>query len=122
MKKIISAVLVCMLLACMLFSLASCGKTLSGEYQDLLKTTTLKFSGSNVTITIDNFIGDDTVLQGKYEITEKEDAEGEYVITFTFESDDDAADAWKAPLSFSEGEKDGKAYIQIGVIGLFYKK
>ena len=121
MKKIISAVLVCMLLACMLFSLASCGKTLSGEYQDVLKTTTLKFSGSNVTITIDNIIGDDTVLQGKYEITEDEENEGKYIITFTFDDEEDA-DNWDAPMSFSEGEEDGKKYIKLGGILTYYKK
>lgn len=121
MKKIISAVLVCVLLACTLFALASCGKTLSGEYQDALKLTTLKFSGSNVTITVDNVIGDDTVLEGKYAITEDEENEGKYIITFTFDDEEDADD-WDTPMSFSEGEEDGKKYIKLGGLLTYYKK
>lgn len=113
MKKILSMLLVCVLLVGTLFALTSCGGP-SGKYQDALKVTTLEFSGSKVTITIDNIIGNDTVLEGKYDITE--DDEGNKTITFTFESEDDEADAWDAPMSYSEGEEDGKQYIKIGIV------
>lgn len=112
MKKIISAVLVCVLLMCCVFALASCGK-LSGTYKDAANITTFEFSGSKVTLRIDNIIGEDTVLEGKYEITE--DEEGKQTITFTFDSEDDEADAWEAPMSFLEGKEGDVEYIKIGI-------
>ena len=111
MKRIISTLLVCVLLVGCVFSLAACGKKVSGKYQDALKVTTYEFKGSKVTLTIDNIIGDDTVLEGKYEINEVED--DKYEITITFESDDDDADKYSGTVSFSDGEENGKKYIKI---------
>ena len=69
MKKVISIVLVCVLLACSVFALASCGKTLSGTYKDALTgLTELTFKGNKVTITVRN--GSTTA---NYEIKENED-------------------------------------------------
>ena len=114
MKKILSLVLVAVLLVGTMLTLASCGTTISGTYQDALKVTTFKFSGSKVTLTVDNIIGDDTVLEGKYEITEKDDGSKE--ITFTFDSEDKEAEKWSEPLPFSEGEENGKKFIKISIV------
>ena len=98
MKKILSAVLVCVLLVGCVFALASCGKTLSGEYKlDAtgeiagIKSgvvTTYKFSGSKVTLTIDTYVANNksTVeYDGKYTI---EEVDEDYEITFTFTDED----------------------------------
>lgn len=112
MKKIISLALVCVLMLGCVFTLASCGKTLSGDYQDSLKVTTYSFKGNKVTLTIDNIIGDDTVIEGKYEIGEND--EGKTVITFTFEGED--SEEHSGSYDFSEGEEDGAKYIKIGIV------
>lgn len=112
MKRIISTLLVCVLLVGCVFALASCGKKLSGKYQDALKVTTYEFKGSKVTITVDNVIGDDTVIEGKYEITTNDD--DETVIVFTFEDED--AKEYSGEFKFFEGEEDGKEYIKLGIL------
>lgn len=121
MKKIISAVLVCVLLLGCMLTLASCGKKLSGTYTtggDLLGNT-YEFSGKNVTMTV-KVAGFSKVIEGTYEIGEND--EEETVITFTFASDDNAEEAEKqsGSFAFSEGEEDGKEYIKIG--GVKYTK
>ena len=107
MKRIISALLVCVLLVGVVFALASCGKTLSGEYvESITKNVTYKFSGSKYTCTVDNLIGDDTVTEGKYSIDEDK---GE--ITFTYE---EGGEEKTRTENFSSGEEDGVKYIKIG--------
>ena len=117
MKRLISTLLVCVLLVSCVFTLASCGATLSGEYKDALSVTTYKFSGSKVTLTIDNLIGEDSVFEGTYSIEGKDD---DKKITITFE-DKDGADKYSGTHDFSEGEEDGKEYIKIGIIK-YYKQ
>lgn len=74
MKKIISALLVCMLLAACMLTLASCGP-LSGTYEGVI--CDLTFSGNKVTATID-----DESIEGTYEVKETED--GDKTISFDF--------------------------------------
>jgi ferredoxin len=67
-----------------------------------------KFKGSKYVKTIDNIIGDDTVIEGKYEI-DKDAGE----ITFTYEVDGEEKTATE---NFSSGEEDGVEYIKIGIV------
>ena len=109
MKRILSALLVCVLLVGCVFALASCGKTLSGEYKESLTGNVVyKFSGSKYTMTVDNIIGDDTVVEGKYEINEEDGK-----ITFTYEADGEEKTSTE---NFSSGEEDGVEYIKIGML------
>ena len=120
MKRIISAVLVCVLLVGCMFALASCGKTLSGKYSaDAFGVagTSYEFSGKKVDIKF-TVLGFEKTVSGEYEIAENDD--GELEITFTFASDEEDADDFKGTHSFSEGEEDGVKYIKIG--GIKYKK
>ncbi len=101
MKKIVSALLVCVLLVGCVLTLVSCGG-LSGTYSNAL--CDLKFSGNKVTA----IVGEDEI-EGTYEIKEKED--GKKTISFDFiESEEDngvlaAIDAiLGSDVSFSEGE------------------
>ncbi len=108
MKKIVSALLVCVLLVGCVFALASCGKTLSGEYKEVVTGNIVyKFSGSKYTMTVDNIIGDDTVVEGTYEINEDDGK-----ITFTTEVDGEKKSTTE---NFSSGEEDGVKYIKIGI-------
>ena len=87
MKKIISAILVCVLLVCSLLTLASCGKALSGKYTadlSILGTYTYEFGAfGKVTRTVDPMVGNNIVTEGKYEINDAGDK-----ITFTFQNED----------------------------------
>ena len=113
MKKILSVLLVFAVFACAMLTLAACAETISGTYVDTLKVTTLDFSGNKVTITVDNIIGDDTVIQGTYEITEKDNGEKE--ITFKFDSSNLDTKVWETPMFFSSGEENGKKFVKIGI-------
>ena len=115
MKKIISVLLVCVLLAVSVFALASCGKTLSGEYTLGLKT--YSFDGSKVKITYELF-GVSTTINGRYEITEDEN--GKQSITFSFGKNEENTDGYAGTFSFSEGTENGKDYIKIA--GIKYTK
>ena len=118
MKKTILKVVALMLVAVIACAtLVSCGKKLSGTYEAnlLVAEVSYDFSGSKVTVTVDPILGDDTVLEGKYEIDE--DA-GE--IKFTFEDESDDAKTYGGTHDFSEGEEDGKAYIKLD--GVKYEK
>ncbi len=107
MKKILSAALICVLLVGCVFALASCGG-LSGEYKEALTGNIVyDFSGSKYTKTVDNIIGDDTVIEGKYEIDKDAGT-----ITFTYEVDGEEKTQTE---NFSEGEEDGVEYIKIGL-------
>ena len=112
MKRILSIVLVVVILAASLFALVSCGKTISGTYADALNLTSYEFKGNKVAITIDNIIGEDTVIEGKYEINKNE--EDKYEITFTFEGDE--TEEYSGTFAFAEGEENGKDYIKIGPV------
>ncbi|MBO5879148.1 MAG: hypothetical protein J6Q68_01165 [Clostridia bacterium] len=117
MKKIISSVLVCVLLLGCAFTLASCGKTLSGEYESTLGTTTYAFSGKNVTVTYEIF-GFTKTIEGTYEITVND--EEEEIIIFTFPSDAEDADDYAGEYSFVEGTEGDDEYIKIA--GIKYTK
>lgn len=105
MKKIISAILVCVVMVGSIFALVSCGKSLSGEYEDVLTgNVTYEFGAfGKVTKTVDNIIGDDTVTEGKYEINDAGDK-----ITFTFNDESET-------LDFAYGEENGVEYIKLGI-------
>ena len=104
MKKTVSMVLVCVLLACTLLTLASCGKSLSGKYEadlSILGTYTYEFGAfGKVTKTVDPIAGNNTVSEGKYEINEAGDK-----ITLTFENADGGEES--TTYSFVEGEENG---------------
>ena len=121
MKKLLSAVLVCLLLVGTMLSLVSCGNSLSGTYEGLLFD--LKFKGSKVTI----IVNDEEVLTGTYEIEKEND---KMTISFDFVDEDEATDAEKEVLELIDailGQKlafteDGDT-IKIGkIIPLTFKK
>ena len=120
MKRIVSALLVCVLLAACVFTLASCGKTLSGTYKGsgILSGTSYAFDGKNVTITVEVPILDDIEISGTYEITKND--KDEDVIVFTFADDEEDADKYNGEFSFAEGTEGDTKYIKIG--GVQYNK
>ena len=114
MKKLLSAVLVCLLLVGTMLSLVSCGNSLSGTYEGLLFD--LKFKGSKVTI----IVNDEEVLTGTYEIEKEND---KMTISFDFVDEDEATEDEKKVLDIIDAildsdlpfEKDGDT-IKIGRI------
>ena len=106
MKKIVSAILVCIILVSSVFVLSSCGKVLIGEYKDALTGNVSYEFGlfGKVTKTVDNIIGDDTVTEGKYEFNEAGD---QIILTF-----DDKSQTY----DFITGEEGGQKYIRIGLL------
>ena len=107
MKKIISALLVCVLLVGCVFALASCGKTLSGTYSaggDTLDTS-YAFKGNKVTITY-KVLGFSKEIKGTYEITTND--EDKDVIIFTFSDGEEDADKYAGEFSFAEGKEGDK--------------
>ena len=117
MKKIISALLVCVLLVGCMFALASCGKTLSGTYEAKVVGTgaSYEFNGNKVTITA-SVLGFEKEFEGTYEITKND--EDKEVIIFTFESED--AESYDGEFAFAEGTEGDTKYIKIG--GVQYNK
>ena len=100
MKKTLSAVLVCVLLACTLLTLVSCGKSLVGTYTaDLVaaKVTYEFAAGGKVTKTTDPIIGNNVVEEGKYQFTFGEES---------------------STHSFVEGEEGDVKYIKIDGVKL----
>ena len=87
MKKTLRIVAFAMVAVMLCLCLASCGKTLSGEYslgdKTITKTyTTYTFKGNKVTVEVyalGNKVGNDS-FEGKYAIKDNE-------ITFTYEND-----------------------------------
>lgn len=72
MKKVLSAVLVCVILACSVFALTSCGNELSGTYEH--DETKLHFDGDKVTYTVPaTYLTPEINIDGTYEIVEDED-------------------------------------------------
>ena len=113
MKTTVKIVAVMMLAVMLCLAFVSCGKMLSGTYVDALTSNvTYEFSGNKYTKTVDNIIGADTVIEGKYEIDEDAGK-----ITFTYEVDDEEKVETK---SFASGEENGVAYIKID--GFKYNK
>lgn len=109
MKKTLSAVLVCVLLACTLLTLVSCGKSLVGTYTAdiaVAKVTYEFAAGGKVTKTTDPFIGNNVVEEGKYEFNKDGDE-----ITFTFGEE-------SSTHSFVEGEEGDVKYIKIDGVKL----
>ncbi len=119
MKKIISALLVCVLLVGCIFALASCGKTLSGTYEAKIIGTgaSYKFNGNKVTITY-SVLGFEKAIEGTYEITKND--EDKEVIIFTFASGVEGADDYAGEFPFVEGKEGDNNYIKIG--GIQYNK
>ncbi len=122
MKKFISALLVCVLLVGAMFTLVSCGNTLSGTYDGGILGFDLKFKGSKVIILVD----DEEVLTGTYEIKEEDEKKK---INFDFIDEDEANEDEKkildkiekildTDLSFEKGEDS----ITIAYILKFTKK
>lgn len=114
MKRIISTILVCVLLLGCVFTLASCGKKLSGKYElDLgIGSVTYDFKLTKVVIT-GEALGQDTSVEGKYKIAKND--KGELEITFTFENEENAKE-YAGTFSFEKGDD----YIKIG--GVKYNK
>ena len=118
MKRVISALLVCVLLVASVFAMASCGKMLSGKYEldAAVAGAAYTFSGNKVTVTVE-VLGFEKNFEGTYKIGENDD--GDTVITFDFDEDKDAS-KYEGEFSFSDGEEDGVKYIKIG--GVKYTK
>lgn len=75
MKRIISTILVCTLMVCMLFTLASCGKKLNGTYsmeEDGVKVTYDFKRDGTFECTMEAGIFGDIEFDGTYEIDGKE--------------------------------------------------
>ena len=111
MKNTFKKVLVVALAALMLFSLASCGKKLSGTYTaDIFGTgTKMVFDGKNVTVSVTVLGQDVAAVEGTYKIKGEE-------ITFDFadeEADDDVNKVLEA-LSGTQTFEEGDDYIKIG--------
>ena len=105
MKRIISALLVCVLLVGVVFALASCGKTISGKYvESITKLSYYEFSGSKYTYCV----GENVRQEGTYKIDEESGK-----ITFTYEIDGEKKTNTE---NFSSGEEDGVKYIKIGLL------
>ena len=111
MKNTLRNVLVIALAALMLFSLASCGKKLSGTYTaDVLGTgSKMVFKGKDVTVSVTVLGQEIASVEGTYKIKDGE-------ITFEFSNDEadedakDVLDALSGTLTFEEGDD----YIKIG--------
>ena len=124
MKKIVSAVLVCVLLLSCVLTLASCAKVITGTYEHTYGSeaagykVTYAFNGTKVEVTrqLVSAIGslNPTVVEGTYEIKENEDGEKTIVFDFSGEETEEGVAEEGVELSFSEGNKDGKAFIEIG--------
>ena len=113
MKKILSTVLALTLVLCMVLSLASCTKMLSGKYTNTDLKTSYEFSGNKVTKTspsLGAILGGsgNVVKEGTYEIKEAED--GTFTITFTWTAEDIETAA------FTEVEVNGEKSIKIGLV------
>ena len=118
MKKTISVLLVCVLLLGCVFTLASCGKKLSGKYESSLGSGAYyEFSGDEITYSRKSLLGGNVVTTGTYELTE--DEEGNSVIVITY-GDNEDEDAKSGTFPFSEGEENGVKYIKI--LGIKYNK
>ena len=114
MKKIISALIICVLVVGCVCALTGCGgKTLNGTYKAdaSIASTTYEFSGNNVEITYEVF-GFEKSIEGTYKITT--DEEGDMTLTITIESEEEGAEDYAGEHTFSEGTDEyGAEYIKI---------
>ena len=104
MKKTVSLVLVCVLLACTLLTLVSCDSLLIGKYSaDLvISRVTYEFTVFGKVIkTVDPILGDNTVEEGEYKFN-KDGTE----ITLTFGEK-------SSTCKFSSGIEDDVKYIKL---------
>lgn len=120
MKKTISTLLVAVLLISSMFLLVSCGG-LSGSYKS--GTTTLDFSGDNVTIKFEVtvVVTISKTSTAKYQLGN--DDNGNRTITFTYGDgqEENSLLANGIALPFSEGSDDKGSYIKIAGV-TFYKQ
>ena len=116
MKKVLKVLSLVMVAAMLCITLASCGKTISGKYENDATAfntgvvTTYEFSGKKVTLTVETkaagaTVGDPLVVEGKYSIEDDK-------ITFEFEGDEDDTKEYSQTFDFEEGDD----YIKIGVV------
>ena len=132
MKKIISAIFVCMFLLGALLALSSCGNTIYGTYAgevDVLVAkykVTYVFEGNNVTVTSKLSVALGSVesnpVEGTYAIGEDED--GNRTITFDYSGHEEAKGAAEEgiALSFNQGKDDNGKYIEIAGVRLYEVK
>ena len=132
MKKIISTVLACMILVGAIFTLASCGNTLSGTYAGEVNVlvakykVTYEFKGNDVTVTskLSSSLGsiESNPIEGTYVIGEDED--GKKTITFDYSGDEEAKGAAEegVAVSLNQGEDDNGKYIEIAGVKLYEVK
>ena len=99
MKRIISALLACVLLVGAMFTLVSCGNTLSGTYEGTFYD--LKFKGDKVSVIVKG----EVLLTGTYEI--EEDDDGDKTISFDFVDEDKADEDEKEALKLLDSLLDG---------------
>ena len=115
MKKTVSLVLVCVLLACTLITFVSCDKMLSGEYTaevDLIigkSSVTYKFDPFGKVTCTTNTLGKENVQEGKSELNDAGDK-----ITLTFENKDGVEES--ESYNFAQGEENGVKYVKIGLV------
>ena len=115
MKKTLSLILAIVLAVGVLFTLVSCGNTLSGTYNAVaIPPATYEFSGNKVTVKGELF-GASISFDGTYKIEENED--GKLEITLDFGDEEDAV-KFAGTFPFSKGEENGEKYIKIGVTKL----
>ena len=112
MKKIISAILLCVILSLSIFTLASCGKIVTGkyEYDGITSDQILEFGlFGKVTLTVKPIYGEAKVYEGKYELNDDGDE-----ITLSFD-DEDIDDTYGGTKDFVQGQENDKKYIKIGL-------
>ena len=117
MKKIISAVLLFVMLTCSIFTLASCGKFVTGKYENdgITSDQILEFGlFGKVTLTVKPIYGEAKVYEGKYELNEEGDE-----ITLTFD-DEDIDKTYGGTKDFVQGQENDKKYIKIGLFTYNY--
>lgn len=120
MKKILSAVLACILLVGCVFSLAGCVLSvgpmtfISGKYNaeiTLVGEYDFEFSPlGGVTVTFDPILGDSSVYEGKYKVNNETKE-----ITLTWEGDAPALFD-NGTIDFTSGEEDGVEYVKLGSV------
>lgn len=131
MKKHVKILALALSLLMVFGMLVACSPKLSGTYVldatvgDDAKSgaeTTLEFAGSSVTCTVKTYVlGNVTstdVLEGKYEIVEKDDGTMEITITYDVKNDSDLEKPQTSTAVLSEDEESGD--IKIGLVT--YKK
>ena len=114
MKRILSLVLSVVLLVGCVFTLASCSM-LFGEYENEITGASYEFRGNK-------FVYNAAIAaldsEGTYEIVE--DGEDKFII-FTYTNGEGEEEAG-TKIPFSQGEKDGKKFVQIGLATYYLVK